>query len=220
LELLELFSLVVLVSASGVFSPGPLFFITVENALRSGGRSGWIVALGHMLFELPLVFGIAYGIWSFLENSLVRFMIGLLGAIAIIIFGVLQAYSSYRGLMSMDESKVNSRSFRLGGGSWFLRSLLIGLIFTGLNPYFLIWWFTIGLSLVTYAFETASIFGVLIMYAFHIWMDYVFLGIVSHLTATGGRILGTRHLYMISLALSLILIGIGGWLLVQAITSL
>jgi len=220
LELLELFSLVVSLSASGVFSPGPLFFITVENALKSGGRSGWIVALGHMSFEFPLVLGLAYGIWSFLANELVRFAIGLSGAVAIIIFGVLQAYSSYRGLTKGNDLRANYRGFAIKGSSWFLRSFLVGLTFTGLNPYFLIWWFTIGLSLITYALELASILGVFIMYSFHIWMDYVFLGAVSHLTAAGGKVLKTRHLHMISLALSMMLIGIGGWILAQTITSL
>ena len=220
LELLELFSLVVSLSASGVFSPGPLFFITVENALKSGGRSGWIVALGHMSFEFPLVLGLAYGIWSFLANELVRFAIGLSGAVAIIIFGVLQAYSSYRGLTKGNNLSTNYRGFAIKGSSWFLRSFLVGLTFTGLNPYFLIWWFTIGLSLITYALELASILGVFIMYSFHIWMDYVFLGAVSHLTAAGGKVLKTRHLHMISLALSMMLIGIGGWILAQTITSL
>ena len=220
LGLLELFILVVSLSASGVLSPGPLFFITVENALRSGGRSGWVVALGHMSFELPLVLGLAYGVWGFLANRLARFAIGLSGAAAIIIFGVLQAHSSYRGLMRADDLRTGNRGFELGAGSWFFRSFLVGLTFTGLNPYFLIWWFTIGLSLITYALEMASILGVLIMYLFHIWMDYAFLGAVSHLTATGGKALKTRHLHMISLALSIMLIGIGGWILAQTITSL
>ena len=217
---LELFSLVVSLSASGVFSPGPLFFITIENALKSGGRSGWIVALGHMAFEFPLVLGLAYGIWRFLVNDLVKFAIGLSGAIAIIIFGVLQAYSSYQGLVKGNNSRASYRGFTIRRSSWFLRSFLVGLIFTGLNPYFLIWWFTIGLSLITYAIDMASILGVFIMYAFHIWMDYVFLGVVSHLTATGGKVLEARHLHMISLALSTMLIGIGGWILAQTITSL
>jgi len=219
LGLLELFVLVVSLSASGVLSPGPLFFITVENALRSGGRSGWVVALGHMSFEFPLVLGLAYGVWGFLANKLVRFAIGLSGAAAIIIFGVFQANSSYQGLRRGDDLRADNRGFDLGGG-WFFRSFLVGLTFTGLNPYFLIWWFTVGLSLITYALEMASILGVFIMYLFHIWMDYAFLGAVSHLTATGRKTLKTRHLHIISLILSIVLIGIGGWILVQTITSL
>lgn len=217
---LELFLLVVSLSASGVFSPGPLFFITVENALKSGGRSGWIVALGHMAFEFPLVLGLAYGIQGFLANNLVKFAIGLAGSMAVIIFGVLQTYSSYRGLVSGNNSRRSHRSFAIKGSSWFLRSFLIGFIFTGLNPFFLIWWFTVGPSLITYGLEMASILGVFIMYAFHIWLDYVFLGAVSHFTATGGKVLKTKHLYMVSLILSVILIGVGGWLLIQTITSL
>jgi len=220
LGFLELFLLVVSLSASGVLSPGPLFFITVENALKSGGKSGWVVALGHMSFELPLVLALTYGVWGFLANKLVRFAIGLSGAAAIIIFGALQAHSSYKGLVKGDHLKEDNQVLKMGSGSWFLRSFLAGLTFTGLNPYFLIWWLTVGLSLIAYALEMASIPGVLIMYLFHIWMDYAFLGAVSHLTAMGGKTLKPRHLHTISLALSAVLIGIGGWILAQTITSL
>jgi len=220
-ELLSFFFLIVAISASGALSPGPLLFATIDSALRDGGRVGWLIALGHTLFELPLVLAIALGVWSLIEIPLVKLIIGVLGSAALIGFGAAGIRSSMKKLRGLEiESAKSPKTSSRFKGSWPLRSIMIGLLFTGLNPYFLIWWFTIGLTLIAEAIRLASILGVFIMYVFHVWLDYACLGLVSHATAIGCKPLKPKHLNMVSLTLSSMLILIGFWILYSTITSL
>ena len=217
---LGFFVFVALVSASGALSPGPLFVATVNHALRGGGRVGWVIAAGHMAFELPLVLGISLGVLALVNEPLIRFYIGVLGAAALIGFGALQSADSLRKLRS-EEAEIDGGGLRLsvGRGRILFQAFLIGLLFTGLNPYFLIWWFTIGLTLVVEGFALASLAGVFLMYVFHVWLDYLWLGFVAHATAAGSRFLRGRAVDLISFVLAMALIGLGVWLLASVLLT-
>jgi len=54
-QILEFAVLVIVISASGVMAPGPLFAATVSYGLREGTRAGFKMAIGHTIVELPLV---------------------------------------------------------------------------------------------------------------------------------------------------------------------
>lgn len=211
---LGFFVFVVAVSASGALSPGPLFVATVNHALKAGGRVGWVVAAGHTAFELPLVLALSLGVLSVVEAPFVKLVVGLLGAAALIAFGTMEAISSIRRLRSEGNERRGGDEdvkVRWGRGLW--QAFLIGFLFTSLNPYFLIWWFTIGLTLIVKALTIASITGILLMYVFHVWLDYAWLGAVAHTSAAGSRFLNKRRVDLISTALAAILIGLGIWLL-------
>ncbi|HDD39763.1 MAG TPA: hypothetical protein ENG21_00740 [Nitrososphaeria archaeon] len=219
--MLEFFLLVVVVSASGALSPGPLFLATIDSAIRSGKYAGFAVALGHMAFEFPLVVAIGFGVWNFLGDPIIRTVIGLLGAFALIGFGIIQVYSSLKnspGKGEGDPSKVGLNTYVKGSG--FFAAFLVGLLFTALNPYFLMWWFTIGLSLIAEAIRLSAITGIFIMFAFHIWLDYAWLGFTGYATAVGSRLLKPHHLRLVSLSLAIIIIILGIFLLKSAIAAL
>lgn len=80
---------VILLSASGVLSPGPLFFANLFYGSKEGVRSGIKIALGHTFVELPLILIISLGLIGFsfiiLEDEGLR-IIGVIGGVAIIIF--------------------------------------------------------------------------------------------------------------------------------------
>jgi threonine/homoserine/homoserine lactone efflux protein len=46
---------VILVSASGVLSPGPLFFINIIFGSKQGFTGGIKIAFGHTIVEFPFV---------------------------------------------------------------------------------------------------------------------------------------------------------------------
>ncbi|MFZ0894866.1 MAG: hypothetical protein WAZ77_10215 [Candidatus Nitrosopolaris sp.] len=52
---LEFAGEVILVSASGVLSPGPLFFINIIYGSKQGITGGIKIAFGHTMVEFPLV---------------------------------------------------------------------------------------------------------------------------------------------------------------------
>lgn len=222
--MLDFFVLVVVVSASGALSPGPLFLATIQSSMRAGRFAGLAVAAGHMAFELPLVMAIGLGVWNFVSDPLIWRAVGLLGACALITFGFIQLWASIKSLRAGFSEvcvKGASRSrIREAGDPGLFTAFLTGLTFTALNPYFIMWWFTVGLTLISEALRYGAIYGILQMFGFHIWLDYAWLGLTGYAAAVGGKLLSGRHVNLVATALALAIIGLGVWMLEAAATAL
>ena len=64
IQIIEFAILVIIISASGVMSPGPLFAANITYGLREGVKSGIKIAIGHSIVELPLVILLGIGVFS------------------------------------------------------------------------------------------------------------------------------------------------------------
>jgi threonine/homoserine/homoserine lactone efflux protein len=193
---------VVVVTASGALMPGPLFAASLLQGTKGGARSGFMVSVGHMLVELPLVMLMGLGISRLLNLPGFFTAVGLIGGSALMIFGAFQLRYVTRSSFSTEPVE---------GTKLQKRSLIIGVALTGLNPYFIVWWLTFGLGLVVQAVELGALVGVLIMYVSHVWMDYAWLTGTAYLSARGKTLLKARgyRLLLIGLALFLIYFGAG-----------
>ncbi len=200
----ELIPLIVIVSASGVLSPGPLFVVTVTSSLRNGPWAGLKTSTGHALVEFPLVMAIAAGLSTVLQNPTVHLAIGLVGGVALVVFGLLGTYGALRR-GSPEARPPHHRTLNYG-------PLLAGTLFTGLNPFFIAWWLTVGASLISRALELASFTGVVLLFASHIWMDYAWLTFVGYAAYKGLSVTGREALRYAELILSLVLVFLGIWL--------
>jgi threonine/homoserine/homoserine lactone efflux protein len=202
MNLFDFVATVVVVTASGALAPGPLFFGTVIHGTKDGARSGFSCAIGHTLVEFPLVLALALGLLAAASQPLIKEVIGVVGGIGLIAFGVLQIYQT---LKSKAEPNQPTRTKSLPASSF-----LLGLALTALNPYFILWWLTIGSVLIVQALAFAAIVGVLLMYVSHVWMDYAFLTALAHLAKKGRNIISSRYYKLVLLAFGLILIYYGG----------
>lgn len=217
---------VIFISASGVLSPGPLFLANLIYGSKLGYYSGIKIASGHAIVELPLIVLLALGIFgfsSFIFNSGSARIIGLLGGTAIIFFSLFQINNIIKGRTTggaNNENKINDSYFseisnkckRLGG------PFIIGLIFSSLNPFFLVWWFTVGLKLISdsiYMFGVIE--GILILFSLHIWMDYVWLSVTAYLISKGKTIIKDKLYQYFLLSISFILASYGFYLIVEKI---
>ncbi|MEM0445493.1 MAG: LysE family translocator [Nitrososphaerota archaeon] len=194
----QLIMTVILVSASGALAPGPLLVATLSESIKRGASVGLHSATGHMVVELPLVILIAQGLVAMLEGSaLARLTISVLGVLALVFFGLMQI----RGALTRrpaDLQKLGTDSPRSG--------MLIGIIFTGLNPYFIAWWLTIGARLISDSFAMAAWTGVAVMYMSHIWIDYAWLYSMSAVAWRGSMLIRSRFLRIMNLVLGALLI--------------
>ncbi|MEM2347329.1 MAG: LysE family transporter, partial [Sulfolobales archaeon] len=69
---------VVAISATGALSPGPLSVMTLALGVRGGWRSGFQVALGHTIFELPYVTFLTFlygSVVKFLELEIIKYLL-------------------------------------------------------------------------------------------------------------------------------------------------
>ncbi|MCV0367781.1 MAG: LysE family translocator [Nitrosopumilus sp.] len=187
---------VIVISASGVMAPGPLFAANVSYGLREGARSGIKMAVGHTIVEFPLIVLLGVGVFSFEIFPEFRTIISILGAITLFVFAIIQIKTIFT---RKEISKIKTKQ----------GPLITGILLSALNPFFIIWWFTIGFKLISDAMLIWAFAGILILFALHIWMDFAWLGAISFFTSKSSKILSNRNYKMLMISLSAALIYFG-----------
>ncbi|MEM3700138.1 MAG: LysE family transporter [Candidatus Bathyarchaeia archaeon] len=192
---------VILVSLSGVMSPGPLFAVTVARASREK-NAGILISIGHGVVEFPIMFLIYLGFAWVFASPLTQKIIGLVG-------GALMVYLGLKMLKARKEMEEESSYFKYG-------SLVSGILATASNPYFLFWWATIGLFLVMNA-ALFGFVGFLIFAVIHWSCDLVWNIFVS-LTVFKSRRFWTERVHEIVFGFCfLVLTGFGVWFIISAL---
>ncbi len=208
MDILSFVVTVVLITASGALAPGPLFFETITQGSKTGARSGFIFSIAHTVVEFSLIMLFALGLITVASEPTVKLVIGILGGIVLILFGVFQVYKTF--IVSSEEQKQKAPSYR--------HLFFIGIVFTGLNPYFIIWWLTVGAQLIIISLEFAALIGVVFMYICHVWMDYVWLTSVAHFAKKGTNILGLKWYKPLMTVFGIILIYFGVSFIISSIS--
>jgi len=198
---------VVLISASGVMSPGPLFTANVFYGLKDGVKAGLKMALGHTVVEFPLVLLIGFGAFSMESIPEFRIIIAVLGAVGLFAFAGMQ----FRTIFKHKESSILNTKHS---------AFVAGILFSALNPFFIIWWFTIGFKLISDSLILWPIWGIGIMFAMHIWMDFVWLGAVGFFAKKGTGILSSKNYKILTIVLSGLLVYFGITFLTDTLTTI
>ena len=95
--------------------------------------------------------------------------------------------------------------------------LVTGILLSALNPFFIIWWLTIGFKLISDAMLIWAFSGILVVFFLHIWMDFVWLGGVSFLVSKSRQIISNRNYKILMVGLSLMLVYFGITFLIDLI---
>jgi threonine/homoserine/homoserine lactone efflux protein len=168
------FGSAILISFTGVMTPGPLFAAAVAKGYKDK-RAGIKIALGHGLVEFPLIALIFFSIGTIFTDPLVKLGIGLVGG----------AF-----LLQMGYKMVKSRRMIAAGDEQYFPydSLWAGAITSSINPYFLLWWATAGAVLIF----NAEFFGAFIVVVFAIvhWSCDL-----AWYTFTSFTVFKTKHLW-------------------------
>jgi len=183
--------------------PGPMFALTVVKSYRSPWAGVWI-ALGHAVIEIPLILLIYFGFARFFENSTLRLVLSLLGGSMIIWMAI---------AMFLTRAKVVQQGEDLP-----YSALVAGIVTSGLNPYFLLWWATVGLMLVM-RFLGFGITGLIVLIIVHWLCDLVWLSLVSNVVYRTQSLWGLKFQEWLFIICSLLLIGFGGWFIASGIQS-
>ena len=192
---------VVVISFSGVMMPGPMFAVALAKSYRSPW-AGAQISLGHAVIEVPLILLIYFGFAQFFQNIIVQLVLSVLGGGMIIWLGI----SMFRARTEVMQ-KGKDRSYS---------AFTAGIIMSGLNPFFLLWWATIGSMLIM----RIIVFGVIGLAAFIVvhWMcDLIWLSFVSTLVYKTHSLWGRRFQEWVFICCSLLLVGFGTWFLVSGV---
>lgn len=199
MDALSFIASVIVITASGALAPGILFFAAISHGTKSGAKGGLLFSIGHTLVEFPLVIVLALGLLAAANPQHIKLFTGIVGGLALLAFGVLQIRDSLKSRLDKPSSV----------GIYSRNPLLLGVVFTGLNPYFIVWWLTVGGKIIQDALIFASFAGVLLMYVSHVWMDYAWLTGVAYLARMGTNVLGSKAYKTVMTLFGVVLIYFG-----------
>lgn len=194
----------VLVSLSGVMAPGPLTAVSVGKGSESP-HAGARVALGHGIVEFPLMVAIYLGLGRWVQTPTAKAVIGLLGGVALL-------------WMSADMLRTARQPVTVHGRGG-TSPVAAGVLMSAGNPYFLVWWATVGAALIL----QAAAFGLpgFLAFALAHWLcDLGWNEALSYVTYRGGTLLGRRFYRGILFLCGLFLLYLGFTFLRDAVTTL
>ena len=187
------------ISLSGVMIPGPLTAATIAKGYREQ-NAGIFIALGHVVIELPLMALIYFGFAQFFASPQVKMGIGVAGGLMLIFMGAMVVRGMRKNLGEAPDLPYNS--------------FVTGIVMTGANPYFFLWWATIGIALIVTAAEF-GIWGLVAFAVVHWSCDLVWEQVVS-MSVFRTRHLWTRKVQLIVFGIcALALVGFGVWFCVS-----
>ncbi|UCD85949.1 MAG: LysE family transporter [Deltaproteobacteria bacterium] len=199
-NLLLFLASVVFISLSGVMMPGPVFAVTIAKGHKNK-NAGVFIAFGHGIIELPLMLIIYLGFAQFFTSDTFKLAVGSVGGVMLILMGV----QMFRTRKSMATE----------GRDLPYNSLTAGIITSGANPYFFLWWATIGATLILTA-SGFGLFGFLLFVAVHWLCDFFWYLFVSVATFKSKH-LWSRKIHEIVFGMcSAILVVFGLWFIGSA----
>lgn len=188
-----------LLGFSGAMMPGPLLTLTIAETMRRGVVAGPLLIFGHALLEGVLVVSLFLGLARWVEHPWVFLSIALLGGAMLVMmgFGMLRQIPRLRLQFAADDKPR-------------LHPVAAGVLVSLANPYFSLWWATVGLTYLLVA-RDAGWYGVIAFYLAHISSDFVWYAFVSGMIGFGRRFISdTVYRGMIAVC-AVFLIGFGGY---------
>ena len=195
--LITIFATSFAIALSGALMPGPLLTITLSESSRRGFLAGPLIVLGHGILELVLVLLLVLGLAPMLKNDQVIGSVGLVGAVVLIWMAV----GMIRSLPSLSLEGM-SKDNKSTNPVW------AGILMSLANPYWIIWWATIGLGYILYSFKL-GLLGVVAFFAGHILADLAWYAAVSFTVAHGRRFMSDRIYKGVIACCALTLLGFG-----------
>jgi threonine/homoserine/homoserine lactone efflux protein len=156
------------ISLTGVMLPGPMTAATIAKGYSDKHAGAWIAA-GHAIIEIPLIAVMAviyFESGHFINSPQVEKIIYLVG-------GLMLLYLGFRMFRATSEAPG-----AVGGLP--ASSLITGIVITGTNPAFYIWWVTVGVALVSGAAKFGPA-GVILFTLVHLpcdlaWSEFLSIG--------------------------------------------
>ena len=192
------------ISLTGVMLPGPMTAATIAKGYSNKHAGAWIAA-GHAVVEVPVIaiiyIVIYFGFEHFIDSPQVKMGIYLAG-------GLMLLYLGFRMFRATHET--------IGAvGGLPASSLVTGIVITGTNPAFYMWWATAGAVLITGAARFGLV-GVILLAVVHLPCDLVWSEFLS-IGTFGSRRWWTQKVQRTVFGVcALVLAGFGFWFCLYA----
>ena len=176
---------------SGAVAPGPLLVACAHQTLSAGFVAGMTTVVGHAAMELILVGAMLGGLAGFLKRRPAVFGVVKSGAGAVLlVLGVVMIATAPSAEFQLAPASVQTT---------IARPFLVGAAVSIGNPYFILWWATVGLGLLGNAARSGRL-AVPVFYVGHILSDFVWFGFVAGSLALGRNVILGPTVYRALLA--------------------
>jgi len=191
------------VALSGALMPGPVLAVTVRESTRNGLKTGPLVILGHGILEICLIAALLFGFSAVFRDPLFLTGVGILGGAVLLGMGIFGWFRSGVG-MNLNAASVD------GPSSSDIKIVRAGIITSLSNPYWFIWWATIGMAYLGQAWKYGWA-GLTSFYSGHIMADLLWYSLISAAVAGGRKFLKPGvHRWVLRFC-SLFIAGLGIW---------
>lgn len=190
---------------TGAVVPGPLLAVVVTGAGRQGFWAGPLSVAGHGLTELGVALILTAGLIPFAASNSLLASVSLAGAVVLFFFGL--KLTRDLGKLKLQTAEESGTSLGLVAG---------GIVATVSNPYWFIWWLTIGLEFILLSVRLGRV-GFASFYFGHILSDLVWYTLVAGGIVFGRQVLREFHFRLL---LSLCAFSMFGFSLYFGLTGL
>jgi threonine/homoserine/homoserine lactone efflux protein len=162
--------------------------------------------MGHSSIELPLLAAIIFGLGFVFEHHIVKIVIGLVGGAFLLWMG----FGMFKEIKNYHESQppFNSKG-----------PIMTGIILSASNPYFLLWWATVGLNLAKDAVGLGYI-AIILFAIVHSLCDMGWLEILSFSSYKGTKFLNEKNQKTVLAFCAAAIIFFGIYFIVKSLLSL
>jgi len=186
------------IGLSGAVMPGPVLAVTITHAARQGFKAGPLIVLGHALLEAALILALVAGLGPFLTKPLISGVIAGAGALILLWMGA-----------GMLRSLPGLRLDLSSGAATSAGPVRDGVLLSLANPYWTIWWATVGLGLIAMAMESGlGWWGLLIFWLGHISSDLAWYSFVAAVVSKGRRFINDKIYRVVVGVCAVFLVGI------------
>lgn len=140
-DLIQMLLLGFVIGLTGALAPGPTLVATINASITGDWTAGLKISLGHMVAESVLFVLIVMG-FAAVALPYSNAIAGI-GGIALIAFGTLTIIGSRKASISPRQDQRSATT----------NPYVAGLITSAANPYFWIWWLSIGSAMVIAGLE-------------------------------------------------------------------
>jgi threonine/homoserine/homoserine lactone efflux protein len=194
LKPLKILSMSFVTGLSGALMPGPVLAVTISSVVQMGFFSAILLMIGHSILELAVVLALVLGLKNILKNRYVTGIIGVGGGLVMLWFSYGMIKSAYLGISVPQATAVAQASAITS-----VDLIIKGIVTSASNPYWVIWWATIGASYLLISLEKSAI-GISSFYIGHISSDFVWYSAVAGALVLGKQLFSDR-VYMILIIL-------------------
>ncbi|MGY5853564.1 MAG: LysE family transporter [Candidatus Thorarchaeota archaeon] len=205
-----------LVSFTGAAAPGPLSAAVIQHTSKSGRRIGILPMVGHAIVEVGIIAAVILSVQALMVIESLADIMVVGGGVVVVLFGVL-ALREYRHDPDRREA-CESTGPQLSSA---LKATAQGATVSILSPYFLIWWFAVGLSSVTLLMAELQmgmglvfLAGALIYFT-HISTDFIIGGVLIGMSHEVSKKATARNINWTMVAIGVFQIALGAWFILQ-----